>query len=180
MIAKPFVAAAVAAMALGATPALADDWRKDRRDWREDRRHDARDRRDAYRAGYRAGLRADDRREYNRGRVVNGRWISNDGRYGNGWSNGRPYNGGYYNNVARYPVSSRNWVQGRDYWYGRDGRAYCRRSDGTTGTIVGAVAGGTLGNVIAGEGDKRLGSVIGGTLGAILGREIARGNVTCR
>jgi uncharacterized protein YcfJ len=45
---------------------------------------------------------------------------------------------------------------------------------------VGALAGGTLGNVIAGEGDKRLGSVIGGTLGAVLGNEIARGDARCR
>jgi uncharacterized protein YcfJ len=56
----------------------------------------------------------------------------------------------------------------------------CRRQDGTTGLVVGALAGGTLGNVIAREGDKRLGSVIGGTLGAVLGNELARGNVRCR
>src|SRR3546814_10210159 len=32
---------------------------------------------------------------------------------------------------------------------GRDGRYYCKRSDGTTGLIVGGIAGGALGNVIA-------------------------------
>ena len=31
---------------------------------------------------------------------------------------------------------------------GRDGRAYCRRSDGTTGLVVGAVGGGVLGNLV--------------------------------
>src|SRR5690606_14337670 len=33
---------------------------------------------------------------------------------------------------------------------GQDGQYYCKRSDGTTGLIVGAAAGGLFGNVIAG------------------------------
>ncbi|MFN7175400.1 MAG: glycine zipper 2TM domain-containing protein [Thermaurantiacus sp.] len=64
-------------------------------------------------------------------------------------------------------------------WQGRDGRTYCRRNDGTTGVVVGAIAGGTLGNVIAGDGQRRLGSILGGSIGAIIGRELDRGNVRC-
>lgn len=41
----------------------------------------------------------------------------------------------------------------------------CRRS-GTTGTIVGAIAGGLLGRTIDTDGDRTLGTVIGGAGGA--------------
>ena len=65
-------------------------------------------------------------------------------------------------------------------WRGRDGRYHCRRSDGTTGLIVGAALGGVLGNSIAGRGDRTLGTILGVAGGGLLGREIDRGNVRCR
>lgn len=61
---------------------------------------------------------------------------------------------------------------------GQDGRYYCRRSDGTTGTVVGAVAGGALGAILGGGG--ALGTIIGAGGGALLGRSIDRGEVHCR
>ena len=60
---------------------------------------------------------------------------------------------------------------------GRDGRYYCRRNDGTTGLVVGALAGGLLGNAIGGN---TLGTLLGAGGGALLGREIERGQVRCR
>lgn len=71
---------------------------------------------------------------------------------------------------------------GRDdrIWRGNDGRYYCRRSNGTTGLVVGAALGGVLGNQIAGRGDRTLGTILGAAGGGLLGREIDRGNVTCR
>lgn len=64
---------------------------------------------------------------------------------------------------------------------GHDGRYYCRRSDGTTGLVVGAVAGGALGNVIAPGGSEVLGTVLGAVLGGVAGREIdSRRDVRCR
>ena len=63
---------------------------------------------------------------------------------------------------------------------GGDGRYYCRRDDGTTGLVVGALGGGVLGNVIAPGGSKTLGTVLGGGLGALLGRSIDRGGASCR
>ena len=61
----------------------------------------------------------------------------------------------------------------------RDGRYYCKRDDGTTGTIVGALAGGVLGNVIAPGGSKTLGTILGGAGGALAGRAIDRNDISC-
>jgi hypothetical protein len=66
---------------------------------------------------------------------------------------------------------------------GNDGRYYCRRSDGTTGLIVGGVAGGVLGNIIAPGGSETLGTLLGAAGGALAGRAIDRNNdkdVRCR
>jgi outer membrane lipoprotein SlyB len=67
-----------------------------------------------------------------------------------------------------------------DYIYrDTDGRYYCKRPDGTTGTIVGAIAGGVLGNIIAPGGSKTLGTILGAGGGAIAGNAIDRSSVRC-
>lgn len=63
---------------------------------------------------------------------------------------------------------------------GRDGRTYCRHSDGTTGLIVGGVGGALIGNSVAGRGDKTLGTVLGGVAGAFGGRAIDRASTADR
>ena len=69
----------------------------------------------------------------------------------------------------------------RDRIYrGSDDRYYCRRGDGTTGLIIGGVAGGVLGNVIAPGESKTIGTLIGAGGGALLGRAIDRNHVSCR
>ena len=59
----------------------------------------------------------------------------------------------------------------------------CRR-DGSgriIGTVVGAGAGGVLGNVIAGRGDKAEGSIIGAILGAVIGNQVSKSDLgDCR
>jgi hypothetical protein len=63
---------------------------------------------------------------------------------------------------------------------GSDDRYYCRRDDGTTGLIVGGVAGGVLGHIIAPGGSKTLGTLIGAGAGALLGRHVDKDdNVVC-
>lgn len=62
---------------------------------------------------------------------------------------------------------------------GRDGRYYCKRDDGTTGLVIGGIAGGVLGNTIAPGGSKTLGTVLGAVAGGLLGKEIDDG-VECR
>ena len=86
-------------------------------------------------------------------------------RYG-GYDWNRPdprYNGYYADNYYRPDRRYREYhLNSNDRIYrGRDGRYYCRRSDGTTGLIVGAIAGGILGNIIAPGDSKTLGTAIG-------------------
>ena len=100
------------------------------------------------------------------------------------------------NRVARFDNeglrdSMRNYYRsGRGYrpvrlgrndriYRGSDNRYYCRRDDGTTGLIVGAMAGGVLGNIISPGGYKTLGTILGAGGGALIGRAIDDG-VECR
>lgn len=94
-----------------------------------------------------------------------------------------PSYGGY--DASRYyretPRQRERRLTERDRIYrGTDGRYYCRRSDGTTGLIVGAIAGGILGNMIAPGGSETLGTILGALAGGIAGREIDRGDLKCR
>ena len=44
------------------------------------------------------------------------------------------------------------------------------------GTVVGAVGGGLLGNLIAGDGNRTAGTVVGAGVGAVAGHEVAKRN----
>jgi uncharacterized protein YcfJ len=59
-------------------------------------------------------------------------------------------------------------------WRGRDGRRYCRKPDGTTGLVVGGVAGALVGRTIDTGGDRTVGTLLGAAAGAVAGREIER------
>jgi hypothetical protein len=61
-----------------------------------------------------------------------------------------------------------------DDWRYRDGYR-CRKSKGTTGLIVGAVAGGLLGRAVVGRyGDRTAGAIVGAGAGALAGRAVDR------
>jgi|GraSoiStandDraft_4_1057263.scaffolds.fasta_scaffold58827_2 uncharacterized protein YcfJ len=64
-------------------------------------------------------------------------------------------------------------------WRGNDGRYYCKRSNGTTGLVVGAAVGALVGREIDGGRDRTTGTILGAAGGALLGREIAKGEVRC-
>lgn len=193
---------AIAAFSLGAmtltgiaaTPAMAQpghERRDDRRDHRQDRRQDRReDRREVrqdhrdYRRDVRQDRRVerrDDRRDWRQGQRADYRrpgravyaydYNRPDPRYGRSYQPNRYYRTGY----APIRVDRRTRV-----YRGNDNRYYCRRSDGTTGLIVGAALGGLLGNQLAQGQSNVLGTLIGGGAGALLGREIDRGGVNCR
>ena len=94
-----------------------------------------------------------------------------------------PRYGGYY--ADQYYRDDRRYQERRlsrnDRIYrGRDGRYYCRRDDGTTGLIVGGLAGGVLGNILAPGGSEVLGTILGAGAGAAIGTAVDRGEARCR
>ena len=61
-------------------------------------------------------------------------------------------------------------------WRGNDGRYYCRKDNGTTGLLIGGVAGALVGRSIDTRGDRATGTILGAAAGALLGREVDRNN----
>ena len=88
-----------------------------------------------------------------------------DTRDEQGYDASRYYRSG--NNYQPRTLSSNERV-----YAGNDGRYYCKRSDGTTGLILGAAGGGILGNVIDGGKSRTVGTLLGGALGAVAGRAV--------
>ena len=91
----------------------------------------------------------------------------------NGYYADRYYRDGQYYGETRLSRNDR-------IYRGSNGQYYCRRSDGTTGLIIGGAVGALLGNSIDNGRSSLLGTLIGGGAGAALGREIQRGSVRCR
>src|SRR5690348_5207912 len=72
-----------------------------------------------------------------------------------------------YGNDTRYygrSYNSQTYYRGAQTWRGNDGRYYCRRSDGTTGLIVGAAAGALLGRAVDGGYNHTTGTILGGVV----------------
>ncbi|MBW8754463.1 MAG: glycine zipper 2TM domain-containing protein [Sphingomonadales bacterium] len=85
---------------------------------------------------------------------------------------------------AVYDSGGRNYEPRRltesdHIWRGRDGQYHCRRSNGTTGLIVGGAVGALIGRSLDGGRDRTVGTLLGLTGGALLGREIDRGDLRC-
>jgi hypothetical protein len=129
------------------------------------------------------------REEMDRYRAANGRtgsyrqspdyrdngYAQNDWRDENGYDPSRYYRDG--NQYRERVLTADDRV-----YSGNDGRYYCKRSDGTTGLIVGGAAGGVLGNVVDGGRSRTVGTLLGGALGALAGRAVDQNNsqVRCR
>jgi len=98
---------------------------------------------------------------------------SRNGYYDSRYQQGQRYN---QRDVRRYGNQryDRRYANQR-YQNQRYGNHYGQRcSNGTTGSIIGAIAGGLLGREVAGRGDRTIGTIIGGAAGALVGREIDR------
>ena len=107
--------------------------------------------------------------------------LADHGRWGHYRGFDRDYGGEYngdYNDA--YQRDYRRTDNGIRYWQGNDGRTYCRRSNGTTGILVGGVAGALIGRSIDNRGDHAVGTILGAAGGALLGRAIDRGPSRCR
>lgn len=97
--------------------------------------------------------------------VAQSRHYYGDRHYDRGYDRGydRRYDRGY----------DRRSYRGYDRRYYNNPN-YRRCDNGDGGTVIGAVAGGLLGNQVAGRGDRLLGTVLGGAVGAVAGRAIDR------
>mgnify|MGYP003575962447 CR=1 FL=1 len=114
-------------------------------------------------------------------------------RYSRRANRNRQYRSYDYN---RYEPGQNRYYADRDYrpgnyqtrrlsyhdrvYRGKNGQYYCPRSDGTTGLIIGGIAGAVLGSVIAPGNSNTIGAIVGGAGGALAGRAIDRNNVRCR
>jgi hypothetical protein len=105
---------------------------------------------------------------------------------------------GHYKHAEKREAREADWDASRHYrrddrryrarrlgredriYRGSDNRYYCKRDDGTSGLIIGGLAGGVLGNVIAPGGSKTIGTIAGAGLGAIIGKTIDDGEIVCR
>lgn len=74
--------------------------------------------------------------------------------------------------IPASPAQARGY-EGRE-WRGKDGRLYCRKTDGTVGLVVGGAAGALVGRAVDTRGERTTGTVLGAAAGALLGREVAR------
>jgi hypothetical protein len=104
-------------------------------------------------------------------------WRNNNGGNDRGWhGDNKGWDPSHsYHDDRRY--KERRMGRNDSVYRGGDGRYYCKRNDGTTGLVIGAIGGGVLGNVLGGG---TLGTVLGAGGGALLGRSIDRGQVRCR
>ena len=82
--------------------------------------------------------------------------------YDRGYPGGGYERGEYYQNGYAAP---RGYSEPRPYW---------RCSNGTTGTLIGALAGGLLGRSIDGRGDRALGTILGAGAGALAGHAVEK------
>ena len=176
-------AAAVAIPTFAASPALAGSRNEVQREQRECQRE---------------LRRADNRREYNRQlrqcrkeineakrdyRKDRRRAARNHRDYRNyDWNRreagqSRYYADRYYRDGSYY--QNRQLSYNDRIYRGSNGSYYCRRSDGTTGLIVGAGLGALLGNQLNIGGSTTLSTLIGGAAGAVIGRELQRGQLQC-
>jgi hypothetical protein len=162
-------------LTLIATPAAAQT-REDQYRWDQAQR-----RFDAERAIYeREQARYEDaRRRYGGGYGRGGYDRGGDDRYS--WRGGSADwdASRYYHDDPRY--EERQLGANDEVYRGSDGRYYCRRSDGTTGLVIGAGVGALVGRGIDGGRNRAGGTIVGGVLGALVGREVERNaDVRCR
>lgn len=92
-------------------------------------------------------------------------------RYNNNWRGDRDDN---WDPSRNYRGHDRRQLSDNDRVYrGGDGRYYCKRSNGTTGLVLGAVGGGLIGSALGGS---TLGTLLGAGGGALLGKNLDQKN----
>jgi len=200
MIHAALTALSLSLVTLNATPAAADPGHgHGRGDGRHDERHGGKHDRGRHDDGRHGDRRHDwdrhyarhDDRDWHRGRD----WDHRDWRRHHDWRDHREVRRVYVYDWNRPDPRYRGYYADRYYrdgyapirvtrytriYRGYDDRYYCRRSDGTTGLILGATLGGLLGNSLGRGHSDTAATLIGAGAGALLGREIDRGELVCR
>lgn len=77
------------------------------------------------------------------------------------------------------PATAHAYYSGKT-WRDSRGQLRCRRSNGTTGLIVGAAGGALIGRAIDTHGERATGTILGAAAGALVGRKLDRGHQRCR
>jgi hypothetical protein len=85
------------------------------------------------------------------------------------WNGDRDSDWDPYHHYNRGDYPPRDMTADERVYRGSDGRYYCKRSDGTTGLVAGAIGGGVLGAVLGGG---TLGTLLGAGGGALLGKHL--------
>jgi hypothetical protein len=120
--------------------------------------------------------------EYRDNGGASGRYYNGDPRYGAGYYAPPPryaapryqgYRSGYDGYRSGYDGNRSGYADG----YGYDNRTSCQQAkheNGTAGLVLGAIAGGVLGNNVTHRGNHGAGTAIGALAGAALGNSIGR------
>jgi len=77
--------------------------------------------------------------------------------------------------AAGAPMAAQAQSQGSAQY---DGYCYVKKGSNTTGTVVGAVAGGALGSQVS-KNERGLGTIAGAVLGGVIGNKVGKSNDTC-
>lgn len=107
--------------------------------------------------------------------LAHGGWDHDRGRH-YGWERHERWE----RHREREEYRERRLYRGDRIWRGNDGHYHCRRSDGTTGLVIGAAVGGLVGRSLDDGRDRTLGTVLGMVGGGLLGRSVDRGDLHCR
>ena len=99
--------------------------------------------------------------------------------HGHGHGHGQRAHNGDYDRYGRYN-QPRTLARNDRVWQDSNGRYRCRRNNGTTGLVIGAIGGALVGRTVDTRGDRTLGTLLGAAGGGLLGREIDRSGSRCR
>ena len=89
------------------------------------------------------------------------------------WNGDRDSDWDPSHHYTRGTYEQREMAENERVYHGSDGRYYCRRSDGTTGLVVGAIGGGLIGHALGGG---LLGTLLGAGAGGVVGKHVDQHN----
>lgn len=89
------------------------------------------------------------------------------------WNGDRDSDWDPYHHYRHGDAQARDMDASERVYHGSDGRYYCKRSDGTTGLVIGAIGGGLIGHALGGG---VLGTLLGAGGGGVLGKHIDEHN----